>query len=61
MSQQRCESAEFAYYALYNGFRLHVLGQNVDSWLVVNQALSAVKLEQVASVFKDAVESRGNA
>jgi hypothetical protein len=32
---------EFAYYAIYNLFNKYVLRQNIDDWLICNQALSA--------------------
>ena len=36
---------EFAYYAIYNCFRRHVLGEQIDPWLIVNQALSSLNDE----------------
>jgi len=35
------ENIEFAYYAIYNLFRKYTLGEDVDDWLIVNQALSS--------------------
>ncbi len=35
------DPVEYAYYALYNLFRKYVLGQAIDDWLIVNQALSS--------------------
>ena len=32
----------FAYYAIYNCFRRHALAEQIDSWLIVNQALSSI-------------------
>jgi hypothetical protein len=32
---------EFAYYAIYNLFNKYILLQNIDNWLICNQALSA--------------------
>ena len=32
---------QFAYYAIYNCFRKHACGEDIDSWLIVNQALSS--------------------
>jgi hypothetical protein len=49
------EAAEFAYYAIYNAFRLHAMGCKIDPWLVVNQVLSAVGEEQAVSVLEAAV------
>ena len=44
------EAAEFAYFAIYNAFLLHVVGRKIDPWLVVNQVLSAVGQEQAIPV-----------
>lgn len=33
---------EFAYYALYNCFRRYALGEEIDAWLIANQALSSI-------------------
>ncbi|WP_157616950.1 hypothetical protein [Rhodanobacter sp. Soil772] len=49
------ESAEFAYYAVYNAFCLHVVGRKVDPWTIVNQVLSAVGVEQAIPVLDAAV------
>jgi len=35
------KNVEWAYYAIYNCFRLHALSWQIDDWLIVNQALSA--------------------
>jgi len=35
------EPVEFAYYAIYNCFRKHACGEDIDPWLIVNQALSS--------------------
>lgn len=32
---------EFAYYSIYNLFNKYILQQNIDDWLICNQALSA--------------------
>lgn len=32
---------EFAYYAVYNFFRKYALNEEVDDWLIVNQAVSS--------------------
>jgi hypothetical protein len=32
---------EFAYYAIYNCFRKHARSEDIDAWLIVNQALAA--------------------
>ena len=32
---------KFAYYAIYNCFRKHACGEDLDPWLIVNQALAA--------------------
>ena len=49
------EPAEFAYYAIYNAFCLHVVGRKVDPWTIVNQVLSAVGQEQAIPVLDSAV------
>jgi len=49
------ELAEFAYYAVYNAFCLHVAGRKIDPWTIVNQVLSAVGEEQAISVLDAAV------
>jgi len=35
------DHVDFAYYAIFNCFRRHALNDDLDAWLVVNQALSA--------------------
>jgi hypothetical protein len=35
------DPVEFAYYAIYNCFRKHACGEDIDPWLIVNQALSS--------------------
>jgi hypothetical protein len=35
------KTIEFAYYAIYNCFCKHACGDDVDPWLIVNQAISA--------------------
>lgn len=35
------DNIEFAYYAIYNLFNKYILLQNIDDWLICNQALSA--------------------
>lgn len=35
------DPVEYAYYSIYNLFRKYVLGDAIDDWLIVNQALSA--------------------
>lgn len=46
---------ESAYYAIYNAFRLHVVGTKIDPWLIVNQALAAVGQEHAVAVLEAAV------
>lgn len=36
------DEVAFAYYAIYNCFRKHVCGEDIDPWLIVNQALSSI-------------------
>jgi hypothetical protein len=33
---------KFAYYAIYNCFRRYALGEEIDPWVIVNQALSSI-------------------
>ena len=33
-------NVSYGYYAIFNAFRKYALGENVDDWLIVNQALS---------------------
>jgi hypothetical protein len=35
------DNIEFAYYAIYNLFNKYILQQNIDDWLICNQALAA--------------------
>lgn len=35
------EPVVFAYYAVYNCFRVHACGEDLDRWMIVNQALSS--------------------
>jgi hypothetical protein len=37
---------KFAYYAVYNCFRRHALGEVIDPWLIVNQALASIDDER---------------
>jgi len=53
------ESAEFAYYALYNAFRLHVLRQSIDPWVIVNQALSSFPEERWEDLLEQAIKDVG--
>lgn len=48
---------EFAYYAILNGFRLHVLKQPIEHWLVVNQALAAIGEDQALNVLQQALDT----
>ena len=35
------DTVEFAYYAIYNYFRKYAMSQEIDDWLIVNQALAS--------------------
>jgi hypothetical protein len=35
------DAIQFAYYAVYNCFRRHALVEEIDPWLIVNQALAS--------------------
>jgi len=48
---------EFAYYAIYNLFRKYTLKEEVDPWLIANQALSSLPIEaDLRSVLTRAIE-----
>jgi hypothetical protein len=53
------DSAEFAYYSLYNLFRKYVALEDIDDWLIVNQALSSETDETQWSVLLEAAIRRG--
>ncbi|MDR7167160.1 hypothetical protein J2W56_000878 [Nocardia kruczakiae] len=42
------DPVEFAYYAIYNCFRKYVSGDDIEDWLIVNQALSAHDIDEAA-------------
>ena len=42
-----------AYYAIRNAFAAHVLNREVDPWLVVNQALTAVGETEAVHVLEE--------
>lgn len=48
---------EFAYYAILNAFRLHVLKQPIEPWLIVNQALAAISEEQALDTLQQALDT----
>jgi len=51
------EAVEFAYYAVYNYFRRYAMQQELDDWLLVNQALSSDPDEHAwAAVLSRAIE-----
>jgi hypothetical protein len=45
------EVAEFAYYAIYNAYRLYVIGAKIEEKLILNQALSALPEEEMHQIF----------
>ena len=50
------QDIKFAYYSLYNLFRRHALGAQVDDWLIVSQALAAEPdLDRWAQNLNDAI------
>jgi hypothetical protein len=53
------DSAEFAYYSIYNAFRRYVLGAEIEEKLILNQALSALPEGEMKGVFQEAVASVG--
>ena len=48
-------AVEMAYYALYNLYRKYAAGDEVDGWLVVNQALASLEEAEWKPAFADAV------
>lgn len=47
---------EFAYYSIYNLFNKYILQQNIDDWLICNQALSAeTDLDSAQAILSDAI------
>lgn len=50
------EHAEFAYNCIYNLFRRYVLEFEIDDWLIVNQALSALPQDQLHIAFDRAMD-----
>lgn len=51
------DDAQMAYYAIYNTYRKYIEGEEIDDWVIVNQALSS--LGEGADIFtplKEAVE-----
>jgi hypothetical protein len=51
------DSLDYGYYAIYNAFRLHVLHETVDPWLIANQALSVLPENQMREVLANAVSA----
>jgi hypothetical protein len=52
------ESATFAYYAIYNFFRRYGLREEVDDWLLVNQAISSEEEEwRALAALKEAIDT----
>ncbi|MGG7607812.1 hypothetical protein [Massilia sp. BKSP1R2A-1] len=49
------ESAEFAYYAIYNAYRRYILLEPVEDKLLINQLLSSLPSEQAESAFCEAL------
>ena len=50
---------EFAYYSLYNLFLRYALGEQIDDWLIVNQALSSEDTEDLwRKLLQDAIGYR---
>jgi hypothetical protein len=41
------DNIKFAYYAIYNLFNKYILQQNIDDWLICNQALAAETVEDL--------------
>ena len=50
------ERLAFAYYSIYNAFRLHVGAEPIDPWLVVNQALAVYPEQEMAGALARAID-----
>ncbi|MFF0454579.1 hypothetical protein [Nocardia africana] len=50
------DPVEFAYYAIYNCFRKYVRGDDIEDWLIVNQALSAHDIDEAAPRLTRAID-----
>ncbi|MCP4136515.1 MAG: hypothetical protein GY754_36435 [bacterium] len=50
------EPVEFAYYSIYNLFRKYICGENIDDWLIVNQALSSKEnIDSIHDILSNAI------
>jgi hypothetical protein len=50
------DEMDLAYYAIYNLYRFHIAGTLSDSWIIVNQALSALGKEEAVDNLEQAIE-----
>ena len=48
---------EYAYYAIYNAFSHYVEGRTLDTWIIVNQALTALGSDTAQSTLKAALDA----
>lgn len=56
------ENIALAYYAIYNLFCKYALGEDIDDWLIANQAIASESDETLwSSVFRNALVSAGAA
>lgn len=51
------DSIEFAYYAIYNAFSHYVEGRTLDTWIIVNQALTALGPDQAQDSLQAALDA----
>lgn len=51
------DNALFAYYAVYNAFRLHVAGETLDPWIIVKQSLSALGNDDAEAALQAALDA----
>lgn len=50
------DSVELGYYAIYNCFRKYVSGEDIQDWLIINQALSVHHDSEVAGRLTRAID-----
>ena len=46
MDWETPEHIEYAYYSIYNAYRKYCEGFDIDDWLIINQSLSSVIMEE---------------
>jgi hypothetical protein len=51
------ETAQFAYYAIYNVFQRYVRERKIDEWTIVNQALASTGTSDPGSVLSEVLRN----